>query len=192
MSDESNIQLYPRYMEKWWLSEQKKKTKQLTLVGVLRKRLQQLTPRIKSPTRGVGNKNFGQEKICNVCERKYWPLVGGQNWEKSKYCNKACASLNTQNDAYIRKYGITITEKQKRLREQGGCAICGRKQASAWCVDHDHKTGEVREILCTFCNTAIGMLQDDPGLCIKASKYLKKHQKNVPIVLPERENVSEA
>lgn len=39
-------------------------------------------------------------------------------------------------------------------------------------MDHDHKTGKVRGLLCTPCNTGIGMLQDDPEIVKKALDYL--------------------
>ena len=61
---------------------------------------------------------------------------------------------------------------------QGGrCAICGKHQSElnrVLSVDHDHKTGNVRQLLCTKCNAAIGYLNDDPRLCEQAKQYLLK------------------
>ena len=40
-------------------------------------------------------------------------------------------------------------------------------------VDHDHKTGKVRGLLCHNCNRALGLLHDDQELMQKASEYVK-------------------
>lgn len=81
------------------------------------------------------------------------------------------------------------------LRESQGyrCAICARHEgdlpiqhggrprkdgtratptATPLVVDHDHKTGEVRGLLCRPCNTAIGMLEDCPDRLRGALRYL--------------------
>lgn len=66
------------------------------------------------------------------------------------------------------------------LAAQGGCcAICGRtrnvgKRRMRLAVDHCHKTGIVRGILCTHCNQALGQMQDSPDLLRKAADYLEK------------------
>lgn len=74
-----------------------------------------------------------------------------------------------------RKFGMTIAEYDSLLESQGGaCAICkkpcptGRRLA----VDHDHKTGAVRGLLCHSCNLGIGKLGDDPERLLAAAKYL--------------------
>ena len=41
-------------------------------------------------------------------------------------------------------------------------------------IDHDHKTGKVRGLLCHGCNTAIGLMKDDVNILTKAIEYLKK------------------
>lgn len=73
-----------------------------------------------------------------------------------------------------KKYGIT-EEARSRLLEwsNGGCSICGaRPEDSKLDVDHDHKTGKVRGILCRSCNLALGMLKDDKRLLHIAIAYL--------------------
>lgn len=41
-------------------------------------------------------------------------------------------------------------------------------------VDHNHKTGKVRGLLCRRCNQALGKLEDDPALFEAAATYLRK------------------
>ncbi|GAA0807083.1 endonuclease VII domain-containing protein [Spirilliplanes yamanashiensis] len=71
-----------------------------------------------------------------------------------------------------RRYGIGQVEVDELLEAQGGrCAICGRPDPEH--VDHDHRTGWVRGILCFNCNGGLGQFRDDPGLLGEALTYLK-------------------
>ncbi len=80
-----------------------------------------------------------------------------------------------KNNSYLRKYGITLSEKLDRLKSQGyQCLICSRQiNQYSGKVDHDHETGQIRGILCNFCNTALGSFQDDVQLLQNAIEYLK-------------------
>ena len=69
-------------------------------------------------------------------------------------------------------YGITPERYAELLEKQGNkCAIC-RTDKKRFHIDHCHKTGRVRGILCTSCNMGIGLLKDDQGLLKEAIKYL--------------------
>jgi hypothetical protein len=63
------------------------------------------------------------------------------------------------------------------LAAQGGiCAICGGPptgMGKSYHVDHDHETGIVRGLLCSNCNTALGLLGDDPSRLAAAIRYLQ-------------------
>lgn len=78
-----------------------------------------------------------------------------------------------------RKYGITIEQYDDLYAEQGGtCAICcappdGEERLA---VDHCHDTGAVRGLVHRTCNTAIGLLRDDPELLTRAAEYLRASQ----------------
>jgi hypothetical protein len=78
-----------------------------------------------------------------------------------------------------RSYGITPEDYDTLAVAQGHvCAICGKTpKPGKWHVlhiDHDHKTGRVRGLLCFRCNNAIGQLEDDPDLLRSAIAYLEK------------------
>jgi len=81
--------------------------------------------------------------------------------------------------AWRRRYGITRDDYNRMLEEQGdSCAICktmevGRNHTH-FHVDHDHKTGKIRGLLCDLCNRGLGYFKDDPFLLGKAIKYLEK------------------
>lgn len=80
-----------------------------------------------------------------------------------------------------RHYGLSLEDYQQMLASQGGgCAICAsphskRPKMPRLVVDHDHKTGKVRGLLCSPCNVALGMLGDNLDLLTKAREYLKSH-----------------
>lgn len=84
-----------------------------------------------------------------------------------------------------RNFNITTKEYDELFIQQNGvCLICFKNETShhqngkvkRLAVDHCHETGKVRGLLCNRCNTAIGLLQNNPVLAQKASDYLIKHQ----------------
>lgn len=77
-----------------------------------------------------------------------------------------------------RNFGLTVADFDRMFADQGGvCAICKEPETrSRWytlAVDHCHKTGRVRGLLCNRCNAAIGMLRDRPELAVAAGEYLR-------------------
>ena len=78
-----------------------------------------------------------------------------------------------------RKFKMTVDQFMALLDKQGGrCAICLTKNPAplkVFTVDHDHKTDEVRGLLCFHCNAGIGHLKDDPRLLRAAVRYLKNY-----------------
>jgi hypothetical protein len=83
-----------------------------------------------------------------------------------------------------RRYGLTKADVARMAEEQNHCcAICGEPEKEMrsgitrhLAVDHDHKTGKVRGLLCSACNTALGKFDDDPELIARAIAYLAKHK----------------
>jgi hypothetical protein len=86
-----------------------------------------------------------------------------------------------------RLYGITVEDYNRILAEQGGaCALCGsttpesgsrkykRTVRSVFDVDHNHKTGKVRGLLCTRCNRLVGLANDDLTTAKRLVEYLTK------------------
>jgi len=80
----------------------------------------------------------------------------------------------------IRYYGINLECYNKMFEEQSGCcAICGRHQSTitqSLGVDHNHKTGQIRELLCRNCNVALGCVNDDIEWLGSLIEYVKKHK----------------
>lgn len=74
---------------------------------------------------------------------------------------------------YLRKaYKITQAVWDALYDQQDGrCAICGRDDRDL-VVDHNHGDGTIRGLLCSNCNTGIGLLGDDPDVLDAAAEYL--------------------
>ncbi|KKM14069.1 hypothetical protein LCGC14_1709810 [marine sediment metagenome] len=71
--------------------------------------------------------------------------------------------------------GITVEVYERMVEAQGGlCLICGKGgHNGSLAIDHDHKTGEVRGLLCNSCNFGIGNFKDSPKLMAKGAEYLE-------------------
>ncbi len=81
------------------------------------------------------------------------------------------------------EYGITKTQHDQMLLDQGSkCTICEKvfihgfgKGGTNFGVDHCHKTGKVRGLLCHPCNSAIGLVKENVTILSKMIEYLKFH-----------------
>jgi hypothetical protein len=89
-----------------------------------------------------------------------------------------------RNRRYLKTYGITLVEYNVMLQVQDNCCKICRVSRQAYkaefSVDHDHKTGKVRGLLCHKCNRGLGMFNDSPELLSEAIQYLlldSKHKK---------------
>lgn len=77
------------------------------------------------------------------------------------------------------QYGIDPETVQARLRAQGGmCKICGCNPATD--LDHNHKTGQVRGLLCGDCNRALGLFRENPDMLRSAITYLALWESMAP------------
>lgn len=89
---------------------------------------------------------------------------------------KQCA----RNKYYIRKYGITLNQYQEKLESQEhNCALCGKHRSHFkrnLAVDHNHKTGQVRGLVCFYCNKRkIG--RNDLESATRLHDYMVKFEK---------------
>lgn len=74
-----------------------------------------------------------------------------------------------------KRYGITTKEYWELVAKQNGkCAICSKSDGKKLHIDHNHKTGKIRGLLCGNCNRGIGMFEDNVFLIESAKVYLSK------------------
>lgn len=88
------------------------------------------------------------------------------------------------NNFLKKSFGITLaTYEELALRQNWLCAICGEPERSKdkdgaprrMPVDHCHKTGKIRGLLCSSCNRGLGLFKDQPEILNKAIAYLNNH-----------------
>lgn len=77
----------------------------------------------------------------------------------------------------LSRYGMSETQYDYlRWVQNGVCAICRKtcSMSSVLSVDHSHDSGAIRGLLCKLCNSAIGLLRDDPQVVRAAADYLER------------------
>lgn len=85
----------------------------------------------------------------------------------------------TQKEYHLKHYyGLTLEDYNKMFREQNGCCyICGIHQSELkkpLGVDHNHKTGRVRKLLCNKCNTVLGLVNENINILKFSIEYLNE------------------
>ncbi len=112
----------------------------------------------------------GKSAFCKDCMIKKQKLFYRQKRHKTYY------------NAHLKsRYGITINDYNCLLEKQNKkCAICdmtlnSNSKTKHLCVDHDHKTGKVRGLLCGNCNRLLGNAKDNVEILQKAIEYLNAH-----------------
>lgn len=123
---------------------------------------------------------------CKACCKE--EIINWREKNRSEYNDYAAMwrakNPDKQHKAEIkRRYGLSIEDYNKMLVEQEcKCAICGKqhnptKSRGRLFVDHDHKTGKLRQLLCGACNSALGYFLDDTRLLAEAIAYIVRHRK---------------
>lgn len=110
------------------------------------------------------DRSNGLTSICKKCasirfKKGYNSELKSKHWEKR----------------LTRLYGISAQEYSSLLERQNGfCAICKKKTKTKLAVDHCHKSGKVRGLLCFRCNSTLGKVEDSQELLAYFIEYLKK------------------
>ena len=132
------------------------------------------------------------DKQCRTC-KKIKPIDAFYRKDKAKdsrhgeckECTKKRVKKNHDPDRardrhYRRMYGISLADFNRMVLAQGNkCACCGTNEPggkhNTWMVDHDHATGDVRQLLCKDCNIVLGIVEDSPEHLHKLINYVLRH-----------------
>lgn len=117
-------------------------------------------------------------KVCRLCgvekpiSEFYFRKDSGHYRSECKECLSKLSSF--------RDTGWTPEKYEEAyIKQNGRCAICGCKLNSSrytrFAGDHDHRTGKLRGLLCTNCNTALGLFKDSIERLEMAKRYLIEH-----------------
>ena len=138
-------------------------------------------------------------RTCNTChipkplEDFYKARRKGRPKDERAHQCKECAKARVneskarnpdreRNNHLRRNYGISLADFKLMLDKQDGkCACCGTEKAggrhNTWNVDHDHTTGDVRQLLCKDCNIVLGIVQDSREHLERLIEYITRHTK---------------
>lgn len=120
--------------------------------------------------------------LCKSCYNNQWKPTSEQNKKRNATKaskarkNRWSAKHGSGNLHRLSRYGLTVECYNSMLKQQNNCCkIClqpfnGKKSPH---IDHDHRTGNVRGILCSTCNSGLGMLKDKPFILARTILYLK-------------------
>jgi hypothetical protein len=132
------------------------------------------------------HRNYGQSRRTNHHKRPTIPwhesrsLVDARTNQASNEAHKEQQAewrgknLDKTKD-YFRKhaYGLAPGRYDEMLVEQdGNCFLCGKPMSRPH-IDHNHKTKQVRKLLCGGCNMAVGIIEADPTWITRTQEYLK-------------------
>lgn len=137
-------------------------------------------------------------KVCKKSENNAWYHTNKDNYNISRKSpskriratelKRLSVKKKLEEDSnYIKKnnlkntYGITISQYEELFTNaENKCQICGISSDESYtregrnlCIDHCHKTGIIRGILCNQCNSALGKFRDSEELLLKAIEYLR-------------------
>jgi hypothetical protein len=122
-------------------------------------------------------KRTGRSSWCKACTKIYDAEYYRKNRikiieNKKDYYKEGSSRPRGSGTKY--RVGLAREEYDYMFESQGGlCAICGKKPGiKGLAIDHCHKTGEIRGLLCGRCNTALGSFRDDPEILRSAILYL--------------------
>ena len=120
-------------------------------------------------------------KAWKKANREYFSTYSKQYYSKNKekVNNRAKAWRKRDHKKYLKyrlqyNFGISLEEYERKLKEQNSkCAICGNSTNNTLNVDHCHMTNKFRGLLCSNCNTGLGLFKDNIETLQKAIEYLK-------------------
>ena len=80
----------------------------------------------------------------------------------------------------LKRYGLTVEQEKLLLSVQNNkCAICSEMFIKTPCVDHNHKTGRVRGLLCGHCNRMLGCARENQNILQSGIEYLRRNNEEI-------------
>jgi hypothetical protein len=112
-------------------------------------------------------------------EKKKKQREACKKWYEKKYKQDDSYRIRKNKMRVLSKYGLKIEDYERMLEDQDyKCFICLKpheeKPRKRLHVDHCHKTGKVRGLLCPSCNTSMGKLEDDVCRLKRMIAYLER------------------
>ncbi len=130
--------------------------------------------KVDKPLSEFGTVNGRKRPRCKACT----------NIARRTAYQSGSSGLTAVRRQNLARYGLTLQDYERMVAEQGGlCAICRQPErrvingkVAALSVDHDHRTGAVRQLLCSTCNFVIGHIESNPVDPHLLVAYLDRHR----------------
>jgi sulfur transfer complex TusBCD TusB component (DsrH family) len=132
--------------------------------------------RILEPCKGMVTRK------CRICKMDFLKSRARNDYDH------VCPKCN-RNRAIKHKFNITQQQYDEILLAQNGvCALCGKPETKIshkshkvlpLAIDHDHKTGKIRGLLCDDCNVMLGRAKDEAEVLRKAANYIEQNRAQI-------------
>ena len=107
-------------------------------------------------------------------------------WQKEYDRKKYLKNKDIMNKKrVVQKYSLTLDKYELMLKEQNGvCFICKRINTNGrrLFIDHCHRTGVVRGLLCGYCNSILGYCQENPDILKGCVSYIENNCRGINYV----------
>lgn len=135
------------------------------------------------------HKNYRKRnrKILRLKDKKRWKNNPDRRKHRDRYISDNPEKIREYQIKFL--YGLSFEEYRELVVLQNNrCAICGLREkrknyrtgkVQNLSVDHNHKTGKVRELLCSNCNRALGLLKESEELLLRVIAYIRKHKETI-------------
>jgi hypothetical protein len=98
-----------------------------------------------------------------------------------------------KNYKLIKRYNLTLEQFNDKLKNQNNkCTLCYTtfdEKINKACVDHNHQTGKIRDILCFFCNSTLGLVKENKNILNNMINYLNKHNSLEPCSIKDIQKI---
>lgn len=136
----------------------------------------------KKEAKRLYDKKYGEKNREKLLKKKqeYYQ----ENKEKIGECRRLYRLANPEKVARLQHryrvtqyFGISVEEYETLKAQAESCAICGYifQDSSNKVLDHCHRTGRIRGVLCNLCNKGLGQFQDNQNSLTEAVKYLQEY-----------------
>lgn len=143
---------------------------------------------VVGPCRKCGSTDRASQGRCRPCANEASRRWSRNNPGRMRACVLAWQKANPQHArrlarrTVLKRYNLTLEQYDEMLAAQGGvCAVCKQAETSRdgitgslrrLAVDHCHRTGVVRGLLCWRCNSVLGRVYDSRPLLLALFAYL--------------------
>lgn len=121
---------------------------------------------------GVSINSIGNKRLCKNCNQKF--LISNY---AQLFCRDCVSTVKGWH--FLDKYGLLEKDYNNLMENQNNCcACCGEEftKKTKICVDHCHKQGHVRGLICNSCNIGLGFIENDKRLA-QAFRYIEQHKR---------------